>query len=261
MLLSHLRCCQTQLKSFPKVYFDLKAFRKGLKEKKDSLIQAEERSINRAYAIGPPEGWTIGTFLERAKILEGVSNESTRNQLVACFDSWSDFISSSKKDLIRVSHIINADQMKRLAVSIELFNRGLFGLGPEEVRKVFAGKPLLNENKPWGSEDDKTLVFLAVEKYDYTFGDVWIYVAYEMQRTVDEVRDRFVEIYLKQQEKKESEIALTKSFRPLLMNRQFRLLPPQCFVIPSAARVKSETVSESGIPEAFHKYRNEKAFS
>jgi hypothetical protein len=260
MLLSHMRCCRTLLKAFPKVYFDLKAFRRGRKEKKESIIQAEERVINRVYALEPPEGWTIGTFLEKANILEGEANESVRNQLEACFDDWSDFISASRKDLFRVSHIISSEQVNRLATSIELFNRGLFGLAPDDVRKVFAGDPVANAGKAWAAEDDDKLLFLAVDKYDYTFGDVWLYVSSEMQRPIDEVRDRFIEIYLKHQERKESEIVLTKSFRPLLMNRQFRLLPPQCFLIPSASRVQCESVSEPRIPEAFRNYRNEKAF-
>lgn len=260
MLLSHIRCCRTVPKAFPKVYFDLKAFRRGLKEKKESIIQAEERVINRAYALEPPEGWTIGTFLEKANILEGEANESARKQLEACFDDWSDFISASRKDLFRVSHIISSEQVNRLAISIELFNRGLLGLAPEDIRKVFAGDQVANAGKAWAAEDDDKLLLLAVDKYDYTFGDVWLYVSSELQRPIDEVRDRFIDIYLKHREKRETEIVLTKSFRPLLMNRQFRLMPPQCFLIPSASRGKFEPVSESGIPEAFRKYRNEKAF-
>jgi hypothetical protein len=245
-----------QLKPFPRVYFDLKAFRKGISEKKQSLIEAERRMIDKTYAYRAPDGWTIETFLTRAKILE---DDSQVAQLASCFESWSDFISSSRKDLMRVSHLLPAHQVKKLALSIELFNRGLFGLSSSETREAFRGRPLRNQGVPWSPEDDEKLIQLAVYKYDFTFGDVWLYVSGEMERPIDDVRDRFVEVYLKKTERAQlMEIVLSKSFRPLLMNRQFRLLPPQCFVIPS----RRSTLSQEPLPlpPAFTRYRSEAAF-
>ena len=257
MLRSLARYCEgKQLKPFPRVYFDLKAFRKGISEKKQSLIEAERRMIDKAFACPAPEGWSIETFLTRAKIFD---DDSQVSQLASCFESWTDFISSSRKDLLRVSHLLSADQVKKLAVSIELFNRGLFGLSSSETMQAFQGRRLRNHDAPWTPEDDEKLVHLAVEKYDYTFGDVWLYVSGEMERPIDDVRERFVEIYLKKNERREAmEIVLSKSFRPLLMNRQFRLLPPQCFLIPS----RSATLSEESfsLPPAFTRYRSEAAF-
>jgi hypothetical protein len=243
------RLCEKQLKSFPKVYFDLKAFRKGISEKKRSLIEAEKRAIDRAYAKPAPEGWTVSTFLEKAKITSSV------DQLAACFLDWNDFISSSRKDLMRVSYVLTADEVKKLAHAIELFNHGLFGV---ETRgnPAFSGRNLTNENAPWTPEDDALLVHLAVEKYDYTFGDVWLYVSWEMQRSMDEVADRFSEIFLKPKNKSRGacEVLLTKSFRPLLMNRQFRLVPPQCYVVPSEGHLGGAQVTPFILPSGFAKY-------
>jgi hypothetical protein len=61
---------------YPRVYFDLKAFRKGIAEKKQSLIEAEKRKIDRAYAKEPPQGWDIEKFLQQIKLADpGLSPE------------------------------------------------------------------------------------------------------------------------------------------------------------------------------------------
>jgi hypothetical protein len=260
MLRSLARTCQKP-RSFPKRYFDLKAFRKGISEKKRSLLEAEKREVDRQFAKPAPEGWTVETFLEKAGIVNS-SDENLIQRLAACFEDWNDLVSSTRKDLFRVSHMLSAEQVKKLSVAIELFNHGLFGLSNTEVEKSFPGKPLRNEAEPWTASEDEKLIELAVEKYDYKFGDVWLYVSAEMERPIDQVRDRFVEIYLKPMlaREEECEVILTKSYRPLLMNRQFRLLPPQCYVIPSDTHYRSET-PEFTLSEPFQRYRNPSLFS
>jgi hypothetical protein len=253
----------SNLKAFPKVYFDLKAFRKGISEKKQSLNNAERREIERAFAKQPPAGWTMETLLEKSNIANLKTDEGKQliSNLASCFESWNDLVSSSKKDLFRVSHLLNAEQVKKLASAIELFNHGLLGLSTTEARELFPGKPLKNSDSPWTTKEDDKLIDLAVNKYDFTFGDVWLYVSGEMERPIDQVRERFVEIYVKKkdQEKSDCEIVLSKCFKPLLMNRQFRLLPPQCYILPSGNSHRFAE-SEFVLPEPFRNYRNDKSF-
>lgn len=252
--------------TFRKRYFDLKAFRKGISEKKQSLIEAEKREIDRVYAKPPPAGWTISTFIEKSRIgllgdddKKGQSEEDINKfsqELAACFQDWNDFISSSRKDLLRVSHMLSSEQTKKLAQYIELFNHGLFPA--VKVEEVFAGELPPQAEKPWTDEEDLLLVKLAVKKYDYKFGDVWLYVSWELGRSPDEVQQRFNEVYLKKMlmNREGSEIVLSKSFRPLLMNRQFRLIPPQCYIVPSAELVQGDTeLIKAAIPPAFDKFR------
>ena len=254
-------------KSFPKVFFDLKAFRKGITEKKKSLIEAEKREIARVYAKPAPQGWAITSFLEKAKLahISGLNSaDETANfhqEVASCFDDWHDFISSTKKDLMRVSHLLSGAQVKRLAHCIELFNHGLFELDTSKPMPAeFMGKRLSRQDEPWTSQEDETLIDLAVRKYDYTFGDVWLYVSGEMMRTPDEVQTRFVGIYIKPRNKAQStEVALSKSFRPLLMNRQFRVIPPQCYIVPSKFNFPS-SFQPFNLPEAFEKYRHSDSF-
>lgn len=254
-------------KSFPKVFFDLKAFRKGITEKKTSLMEAEKREIARAYAKPAPEGWSIASFLEKAKIAQ-ISGLQTAEELVnfhqevaLCFDDWNDFISSDKKDLMRVSNLLSGAQVKKLAHCIELFNHGLFELDTSNPTPVeFMGKRSARQDEPWTSQEDETLIDLAVQKYDYTFGDVWLYVSREMMRTPEEVQNRFVDIYIKPRNKaKSTEVVLSKSFRPLLMNRQFRVIPPQCYIVPSEDNFPS-LLKTFHLPEAFQKYRHSDSF-
>ena len=255
-----LRCAKPR--SFPKKYFDLKAFRKGISDKKSSLLSAERREIDRVFAKPAPEGWSVLTLLEKANIVPDSAKQESKeflSQVSACFEDWNDLVSSSRKDLLRVSHLLSAEQVKKLAAAIELFNHGLLGLSKKEVESAFAGKELRNEKNAWTKADDETLIQLAVEKYDYTFGDVWPYVSWEMQRPMDHVRDRFVEIYLKPLHAKKSaetdcEIVISKSYRPLLMNRQFRLVPPQCYIVPSEKNFPSQPVTFE-LPALFRKYR------
>jgi hypothetical protein len=246
---------------FPRMHFDLKAFRKGISEKKHSLIEAEKKEISRAYAKPAPEGWDMLKFLSETRIADlgndgPIKNEDDRNKfyqdLAGLFADWADLVSSSRKDLFRVSHMLNSRQLKKLAHCIDLFNHDLF---PNEVAtestSVFSTPIPVS---PWTPEDDATLIKLATGKYDHTFGDVWIYIASEMARSVDDVEQRFYEIYMKPENKKRiAEIALTKSFRPLLMNRQFRLIPPQCYIVPSAENFPADK-TEFKVPKAFEKY-------
>lgn len=251
-------------KPFPRVYFDLKAFRKGIAEKKSSLLEAEKREIDRAFAKEAPAGWSISDFLRKSQIgklgdLKGDDLDRFYSEVAACFENWNDFISSSRKDLFRVSNLLNPKQVKSLAHHLELFNHGLFPK-PEPSSSVFQGKPLANADKEWTSADDEQLLELATQKYDHTFGNPWLFISWDMQRSVDAVRARFVEIFLKPKNaSRNSEICLSKSFRPLLMNRQFRLIPPQCVIVPSEANFPSGS-AKFELPEKFLPYRNSDSF-
>lgn len=246
---------------FPRMYFDLKAFRKGISEKKHSLIEAEKKQIARAYAKAPPAEWGVMEFLKATNISDlstdgGIKSEDERNnfysELSTLFEDWSDLVSCSKKDLFRVSHFLNSKQLNKLAHCIDLFNHDLFPYIKTTPSQF--SNPI--EPKPWTSECDATLVRLATEKYDYTFGDVWIYIASEMERDPDDVEQRFHELHTKPFNKaRATEITLTKSYRPLLMNRQFRLMPPQCYIIPSEENFPDVADSKFKVPEAFRKYQ------
>jgi hypothetical protein len=254
--------CSISSKPLPKKYFDLKAFRKGVSEKKQALIEAEKREIRRVYAKDPPENWTVVSFLKVAKLadLSEMTNTSDvehfYSEVASCFEDWSDFISSDSKDVLKVSNLLNARQVKKLIHCIELFNHGLFGPESANVEQGFHGVPPARQGAVWTPEEDASLIELTVNGYDYTFGDVWLYVSFEMERTMDEVYERFVEIYLKPRNReRETEIALSKSFRPLLMNRQFRIIPPQCYVIPTDDNFPS-ICENFHLPEQFKKYRH-----
>lgn len=247
----------TQSKPFPKVYFDLKAFRKGIAEKKQSLIQAERREIDRMYARPAPSGWDIMRFL-RETGLESSSSDKDKfyAELASCFENWNDFISSSKKDLFRVSNILSASQIKKLYHYIELYNHGLFPPHQGGNDSVLCGKPLAKQGSDWSETDDEQLLDLARHKYDYKFGDPWLYIGWEMERSADEVHERFLKIQtLIENKKRRSEIVISKSFKPLLMNRQFRLMPPHCYIVPSSENFP-ESEKHLDIPSAFDAYRS-----
>merc|ERR1712226_221473 len=114
------------------------------------------------------------------------------------------------------------------------FNHGLFPASAQsEAAQAFQGTKLQNEGKHWTEEDDLKLLDLA-EQYDVTFGDPWIYISWEMQRCEDDVRDRFVQLEAIPRERMEKvELAITKSSRPLLLNRKVRMIPPDLYIVPS----------------------------
>lgn len=246
-----------QSKPFPRIYFDLKAFRKGIAEKKQSLIQAEKREIDRVYAKPPPDGWDIPRFLREMGLHSSNDDDKEKfySELAACFDDWNDFISSSRKDLFRVSNLLSQSQLKKLAHYIELYNHGLFPPSEMNLNENLRGKKPEREGAQWTVDEDELLIELATNKYDYKFGDPWIYIGWEMGRSLDEVESRFADIFLKlTNQQRKSEVVISKSFRPLLLNRQFRVIPPQCYIVPSEENFPSKD-TKIDIPNAFNKYR------
>jgi len=242
-----------QVARYPPRYFDFKAFRKALREKKENLSEAELREIRREYAPPPPEGWTVLHFLERMKFGDGAEDVAN------LFETWEDFISMTTKDISRIMDITLA-QRRKLSRYITLFNHGLWPrVSPDEFLERFGGNRLAREGEPWTAEDDEKLSELA-ELYDVSFGDPWIYLSWEMQRREDDVRDRYMELVVKPREQAtRCELAITKSSRPLHMNRKFRMIPTDLYIVPSE---ENFTVAPKRfeLPAAFHKYRQDDIF-
>jgi len=238
---------------YPPRYFDFKAFREGLKEKKRTLSEAELREVRREYALPPPDGWTVLDFLQRMEFGDGAEDVAN------LFDRWEDFISMTLSDIFRITEI-SKEQRRRLAKYITLYNHGLWpSLHPDEFQKRFGGKKLAKEEEPWTPEDDAKLLECA-EWYDVNFGDPWIYISWEMQRREDDVRDRFIELVVKPKESAtDCELAITKSSRPLLMNRKFRMIPMDLYIVPSDKHFRLAE-GKFSIPESFKKYRQDDIF-
>mmetsp|Transcript_130722 Transcript_130722/g.279559 ORF Transcript_130722/g.279559 Transcript_130722/m.279559 type:complete len:294 (-) Transcript_130722:73-954(-) len=239
--------------AYPPRYFDFKAFRKALKEKKEGLSEAELREIRREYAPPPPEGWTVLDFLERMNFGDGAEDVAN------LFERWADFISMTPKDITRISDI-TIGQRRKLSRHITLFNHGLWpDVSPDEQFARFGGKPLAQEGKPWSAEDDEELVKLSRE-YDVDFGDPWIYIAWEMQRREEDVCARYVELVVKPREQAgRCELAITKASRPLHMHRKFRMIPTDLYIVPTQENFPlAEKRFE--LPAAFRKYRQADIF-
>jgi hypothetical protein len=246
---------------YPHRYFDFAAFRKALADKKSALSEAEYREVRREYAPHPPEGWTVLHFLEQMKFGDGAE------EVAALFERWEDFISQDWKDLMRIRDM-TLKQRRRLNKHLTLFNHGLWPAAPEgEFQKRFKGLTLKREGQPWTDEEDKRLLELC-DLYDVNFGDPWIYLAWELQRRERDVRDQYVKLVVRPKEQsRRCELAITKASKPLLMNRQFRMLPPDLYIVPSdenfkLASRKSTHVGECGfnLPEAFRAYRQDEIF-
>eukprot|EP00929_Paragymnodinium_shiwhaense_P012031 TRINITY_DN11860_c2_g1_i1.p1 TRINITY_DN11860_c2_g1~~TRINITY_DN11860_c2_g1_i1.p1 ORF type:complete len:284 (+),score=60.12 TRINITY_DN11860_c2_g1_i1:70-921(+) len=238
---------------YPQKYFDFKAFREALREKKDMMSTAEMREIRREYAPPPPDGWTVMTFLEHMQFGEGA------DEVAELFETWEDFISMSRKDVKRLRSVTQ-EQRRRLNRHLRLFHHGLWPrLSPDEHYERFKGKPLENEGMPWTEAEDRRLLDLA-EEYDVNFGDPWIYLSWDLQRREADVRDRYIELVVKPRERSSvCEIAVTKSSRPLLMNRKFRMIPPDLYIVPSE---KNFQLAEAKfkLPAAFEEYRQSDIF-
>jgi len=238
---------------YPKKYFDFKAFRQSLRDKKESLSEAEMREVRREYAPPPPEGWTVREFLEQMKFGDGYED------VADLFEEWKDFISMSPKDVQRIPDISVA-QRRKLSRYITLFCHGLWPkVSTEEFYGRFGGVKLAREGEPWTTEEEERFLELA-RLYDVSFGDPWIYISWEMQRREVDVRDRCIEIAVKPRERADSfELAITKASRPLHMHRRFRIIPADLYVVPSAENFKlAENKFE--LPAAFKKYRQDDIF-
>ncbi|GBE61027.1 homeodomain-like containing protein [Babesia ovata] len=214
----------------PLRYLDMKTFRLFLKQQKIRDIEKEKRAIAQAHAKPPPEGWGILEFLNAAGITEGA-------ELIAeSFDSWNEFISSTMEELYANNSMTNKQRRTifKHITYVGLYNHGMWPLGKDDdYISTFQAKPLDNEGKPWDAADDAELLRLA-EYYDAEYGDPWLYLSWEMQRTPEDVQERYIELVTIPKYRSDTcEIAVTKAHKPLLMNRKFKLDPPFLYIIPS----------------------------
>eukprot|EP00435_Cladocopium_sp_Y103_P070432 s576_g35.t1 len=238
-------------------FFDFKAFRKALKEKKESLSEAELREVRREYALPPPEGWTILNFMEHMKFGDGAEDVAN------LFEHWKDFISMSPRDIMRIPDI-TAEQRRKLDKYITLFNHGLWPRVSADIFKERFNGSLANEGKPWTPEDDRELRELVKPGeqggYDVNFGDPWLYISWDMKRREDDVQQRYVELVVKQDERKtQHEFAITKASRPLHMHRSFRIIPADLYIVPSEENFPLAK-HRFEVPNAFQKYRQDDIF-
>jgi len=235
-------------------YFDLKTFRKFIKRQKDTEIEEEARTIAKTYAKLPPKGWTVATFLKKIEIGDNL------DEIAQGFDSWKGFVSCTPEDLKRVE-LLTTEQKRKLWKFLCLFNHGLW---PENCYENYAtnfqAAPLERENSPWTSFDDTKLLQLAKE-YDVAFGDPWLYISWEMKRGADEVRERYTDIAKKPEQRASvCELVVTRSSRPLLMSRRFKLDPPFLYIVPSKENFPSPPGDVFSLPLAFKEFRNSRLF-
>ncbi|AFZ78960.1 hypothetical protein BEWA_018010 [Theileria equi strain WA] len=248
----------------PRKYFDMKTFRQFLKQQKTHEIETEKRAIAKAHAKSPPDGWEILDFLKAINVGDGAE------VIAESFNSWNEFISSTLEELYSNTSMTNK-QRRTVFKYITLYNHGLW---PNENKldyvNTFQAPPLKHEGEPWNEESDAKLLELA-EYYDADFGDPWIYISWEMQRTIEDVQDRYIEIFTKPKNRdKECDISITRSHKPLLMNRKFKIDPPFLYIIPSEENFPLSAIyvnDENTVPKAEHifsdkfkRYRNDSCF-
>ncbi|SBT82264.1 conserved Plasmodium protein, unknown function [Plasmodium ovale] len=217
-------------------FFDLKLFRQHLKRQKTEEIEKEKREIFKSCAKDPPKNWDIKTFLQNIDIGENI------DEIEKSFSSWKDFITTTPKDLFTIECLTN-EQRRKIWKYVNKYNYGLY---PEDSYddfvKNFQAPPLENENKPWTDEEEEKLIYY-LNYYDVDFGDPWLYISWKMKRTFDDVQNKYVDLHLKQKNRKRKcEICLTKCTTPLLMNRKFKLDPPFIFFIPSSVNFPPMTI-------------------
>merc|ERR1712194_60693 len=143
----------------------------------------------------------------------------------------------------------------------KLYNMGLW---PEPEKRVyyekFQGISYENDGRPWSVDEDERLVELG-KHWGVGFGDAWLYMSHDLDRPPAEVRDRWVEVVLKPQQRQgKCELVLSKCTQPLLMNRHFRILPPTVFVVPSEDNYPTKKV-DFRVPPGLTMYRDPTNFA
>lgn len=242
---------------YPKMYFDFKAWRHRFRKNKQQSYKWEQRAIRHLFHKPAPEGWDPKTFLMKMQISP---DEKFIDDFAAQFKSWGHFAGMSSTK-IRDMKTLYPIQKRRLIHYLELFNHGLWP-EPEksEYYSAFQGKPYAFEGKEWTNEEDKKLVTSA-EHWGVGFGDVWLYVSHDMQRPFEEVRKRYYEIVVKPKQRSSScELVLSKCMQPLLMNRQFRMLPSTVYLIPSE-KYYPVAVTNFKVPKNLLEYRDPDNFA
>ncbi|CAD7961909.1 unnamed protein product [Amoebophrya sp. A25] len=172
---------------------------------------------------------------------------------------WSEFVSMDLKEATRLT-MITAEQRRKLIRYINEFNHGLFPRVKSMV-DAFAGKQYASHNQPWTAEEDAKLRE-SCDKWDADFGDAFIYISDDMQRPPEECRQRWLEIETipGQRSSQGCELALSDSLRPLLMSRQFRMLPPTLLLVPSEKNFPLKKCAPFRLPKNLQKFRDPENF-
>jgi len=231
---------------YPKQFINMKAVKGQICEKAEALRNAEVAAVRKALAPSAPENLTVIDFLKLAKF------ESERAAEIApYFTDFQDLISASERELSRI-HTLAVNEQRKILKYIVKFKAGLF---PPSEPPAFA-EP--QEPKQWTTEEDKALL-AACERFGADFGDPWIYVSHALGRNSESVRERFLEISeIPKNKTRTCELALTVSARSLLFNRDFKILPPKLFLVPTEGSFPLHPLAD--VPSTFQKYRDPSVF-
>lgn len=226
-------------------YFDESAFNSMIEDKKRSLENAERRIIERARIKAAPSGWTVLRFLQEMKF------EGEPDEVAKFFTSFQDFLGCNAEDLMRVPSL-KWRQCRQIYSYIQMFNLGLFPKKPDSMRGSVVTPGVVS--RPWTEADDKQLLE-AAEEFDDSYGDIVVYIAAALRRSEDEVCERLVEIkHAPRGRARTCELLLSKVMTPLMMNRDFMLVPPTLIVVPSEKNFPVHEPVADLVPSGFAKY-------
>ena len=231
-----------KLSKFPRKFLDVKALRGQLGKKREILGNAEISETRKSLVLEHVDKGKSLSVVEALRFC-GLSEERV-TEISPYFTSFADLLSADEKQWERI-HGVKLGEARKVIEKLRKFSYGV------KTKRTEGGV----RTAVWSSEDDKKLISLCLE-FDVTFGDPWLFIGPEINKSPDECMRRFFEISEKRN--CENELALTRCMEPLLMNRDFKLMPPRLIFIPTS---ENHPKTSFTLPLAFRKFRNPDIFS
>eukprot|EP01067_Filipodium_phascolosomae_P005124 Filipodium_phascolosomae@DN3158_c0_g1_i1.p1 len=244
---------------YPAIYFNFKSFRKLLSSTKANVIRRHKMKIARNYCKPEPPGGIVG-FLKSIPNMT-IEEEGMQEVNARFHGDWKSFATAPEHVMQKVSALPSTSLQNKVLRHLKMFHQGLWPPpSSDNLLKVFAGEPLENEGKQWTNQDCDQLLQLC-EKYDVNFGDVWIYIAWEMKRGFEEVEEKYKELIMKnkQQPGHSWELSLDRCSRPLRMNHRFNIDPHTVYVVPTFTK-NNVGGSSFRLAKGLREWRNDSIF-
>jgi hypothetical protein len=210
-----------KLAKFPKQYTNVKALKGTIAEKRETMVNVEERAVERAVTFRRFKKSKLTPL--RFFSLAGFP-EDRGKELAKYFTGLPDLLASDAQELYRVHGITASEVQKILRFSDKL--KFTQNLSPHAASSTPTPR--------WTPALDAQLL-AATETFDASFGDPWLYVAAELSLSPDACLHRYAELKIRPRwNQSQAELFLGKCLSSVLhMNRDFRLVPPRLVVVPT----------------------------
>ena len=245
-----LRVHGLTLKEGRRVVLEVNAWKRG----QSNGVSKTRREMDKENGVERPKGWKEKVLRDARRVIKGSTVEKTEAELA---------VEPVKRKPYPRGRNLNDGKVteSRMRKRMQSLGLDLLQVPDRKVDMIQAanevvGVPDLGNNETTSTTHltDSHLLHLA-DQFDASFGDPWLYISALTGLPSAELQIRYLKLTTPT---RPCEFALTKSMKPMLMNRKFKLLPPKVVIVPS--RRASDVKGKDWLKPSFKGYRDPRVF-